>query len=68
MGYHLNRLDEPVFTAVPKPLQTEFSINYRLESCGKLSSKFKRMCSTHTVYDGNEIQALFLVSPSNWRG
>ena len=34
MGYRLNRLDEPVFMAVPKPLQTEFGIHYRLESCG----------------------------------
>ena len=33
MGYRLNRLDEPVFMAVPKPLQTEFGIHYRLESC-----------------------------------
>ena len=33
MGYRLNRLDEPVFMAVPKPMLTEFSINYRLESC-----------------------------------
>ena len=34
MGYHLNRLDEPVFMAGPKPMQTEFGINQRLESCG----------------------------------
>ena len=33
MGYRLNRLDEPVFMVVPKPLQTEFGIHYRLESC-----------------------------------
>ena len=33
MGYHLNRLDEPVFMAVPKPMLTEFGIYYRLESC-----------------------------------
>ena len=32
MGYHLNRLDEPVFIAVSKPLLTEFGIHYRLES------------------------------------
>ena len=29
MGYRLNRLDEPVFMAVPKPMLTEFGINYR---------------------------------------
>ena len=31
MGYRLNRLDEPVFMAVPKPMLTEFGIHYRLE-------------------------------------
>ena len=34
MGYCLNRLDEPVFLAVSKPLRTEFRIHHRLESCG----------------------------------
>ena len=34
MGYCLNRLDEPVFIAVSKPLLTEFGIHHRLESCG----------------------------------
>ena len=33
--YGLNRLDEPVFMAVPKPMLTEFGIHCRLESCGK---------------------------------
>ena len=33
MGYLLNRLDEPGFMAVPKPLLSEFGIHYRLESC-----------------------------------
>ena len=33
MGYRLNRLDEPVFIAVSKPLLTEFGIHLRLESC-----------------------------------
>ena len=36
MGYRLNRLDEPVFMAVPKPMLTEFGIHYRLESCVSL--------------------------------
>ena len=35
MGYRLNRLDEPVFIAVSKPLLTEFHIHHRLESCGR---------------------------------
>ena len=33
MGYRLNRLDEPVFIALSKPLLTEFGIHHRLESC-----------------------------------
>ena len=33
MGYCLNRLIEPVFMAVSKPLLTEFGIHDRLESC-----------------------------------
>ena len=33
MGYRLNRLDEPVFIAVSKAMQTEFGIHHRLESC-----------------------------------
>ena len=33
MGYRLNRLDEPVLMAVPKPTQTEFDIQHRVESC-----------------------------------
>ena len=36
MGYCLNRLDEPVLMAVPKPMQNEFGIHYRLESCGSV--------------------------------
>ena len=34
----MNRLDEPVFMAVPKPMLNEFGIHYRLESCGKVHS------------------------------
>ena len=33
VGYRLNRLDELVFMAGPKPMQTEFGIYDRLESC-----------------------------------
>ena len=36
MGYRLNRLDKSVFMAVPKPMLTEFSIHYRLESCDQI--------------------------------
>ena len=40
MGYHLNRLDEPVFMAGPKPMLTEFGIHHRLESCGLITILF----------------------------
>ena len=39
MGYCLDRLDEPVFVAVPKPMLTEFGINDGLEGCVQLSKK-----------------------------
>ena len=42
MGYCLNRLDEPVFMAVSKPLLTEFGIRNRLESCGLESCQESR--------------------------
>ena len=38
MGYRLNRLDEPVFMAGRKPMQTEFGIHHRLDSCAALFS------------------------------
>ena len=44
MGYRLNRLDEPVFMAVPKPMLTEFGIHYRLESCA-----FNSVCNKETT-------------------
>ena len=37
MGYRLNRLDEPVFIAVPKPMLTEFGIHHRLERCSYIT-------------------------------
>ena len=33
VGYRSNRLDEPVFITVPKPLLTEFCTQERFESC-----------------------------------
>ena len=38
MGYRLNRLDEPVFMAGPKPMRTEFGIHQRLESCEQVGA------------------------------
>ena len=37
MGYHLNRLDEPVFMVVPEPMLSEFGIHQRLESCAYIN-------------------------------
>ena len=53
MGYRLNRLDEPVFMAVSKPLLTEFGIHLRLESCDE-HQKEKQISSR-----------VFLRNPSN---
>ena len=44
MGYRLNRLDEPVFMAVSKPLLTEFGIHHRLESCEASMNLTLRCC------------------------
>ena len=51
MGYRLNRLDEPVFMAGPKPMRTEFGIHHRLESCAKeislkMRGKYTEMANT----------------------
>ena len=40
VGYRLNRLDEPVLMAGPKPILTEFGIHYRLEICVRLHLDF----------------------------
>ena len=44
-GYRLNRLDEPVFIAVSKPLlnEFEFGIHLRLESCGLVRVYFAKI-------------------------
>ena len=48
MGYRLNRLDEPVFMAGPKPMRTEFGIHLRLEGCeATYYSQIKVLGSTH---------------------
>ena len=47
MGYRLNRLDEPVFMAGPQPMQTEFGIHLRSESCGGVGD-LKDCVSDHT--------------------
>ena len=42
MGYHLNRLDEPIFMAGPKLMRTEVGIRHRLEICVTLLLTFTR--------------------------
>ena len=37
VGYRLNCLDEPVFVAVPMPMQTQCGTHNRLKSCVWLS-------------------------------
>ena len=61
MGYRLNRRDEPVLVAVPKPMQTEFGIHHSLESCvahhHNLATNFKQVFqlrqTTQAASDGN---------------
>ena len=43
MGYQLNRLDELVFMAGPKPMRTEFGIHHRLESCEPVGACYIRL-------------------------
>ena len=54
MGYHLNRLDEPVFMAVSKRLLTEFGIHQRLESCARFFKQSAKIeiasCGDHTFF------------------
>ena len=56
MGYRLNRLEEPVFTAVSKAMLTEFGIHYRLESCDRFSStdvpQLPSACGSRTSNEG----------------
>ena len=52
MGYRLNRLDEPVFIAVSKPLLTDFGIHRGLESCDgsiKIGTMFPKTVFQKTV-------------------
>ena len=57
MGYRLNRLDEPVFMAVSKPLLTEFGIHHRLESCDSLSHDVIRLVpSVNPVIDWSKLE------------
>ena len=72
MGYRLNRLDEPVFMAVPKPLQTEFGIHYRLESCASKMQLFISKFVTEQSAVLSELLCVFgiihfvVLSVNNW--
>ena len=56
VGYCLNRLDEPIFMALPKPILTEFGIHYRLESCVRHFDFMQ--CSCHVLFKMTQIQML----------
>ena len=58
MGFRLNRLDEPVFMAVSKPLLTEFDIHLRLESCE--SSTFYEVILVERLVAGGATKDVFL--------
>ena len=60
MGYCLNRLDEPVFIAVSKPLLTEFCIHHRLESCGLFYCW--NILATCSVFQGASFQRIECIS------
>ena len=48
----MNRLDEPVVMAVPKPMLTEFGIYYLLESCDQLI--FRQLLKSERILYGFE--------------
>ena len=50
VGYHWNRLDEPIFMSGPKPMRTGFGICQRLESCEVLLCQFSVAFSALTTY------------------
>ena len=59
MGYRLNRLDEPLFTAVSKPLLTEFGIHHTLES-------FDGLTNSKNIHWQNNPHFTALASVSWW--
>ena len=58
VGYRLNSLVEPILIAVPKPMQTEFGIHHKLESCAPLISAQHKsdqlLC--HAIHCGKQLQ------------
>ena len=66
MGYRLNSLDEPVFTALSKPLLTEFGIHHRLESCERFLMKKNEMKDvTHPTLDHDASGLVIKSQPKN---
>ena len=63
MGYRLNRLDEAIFMAGPKPMRTEFGIRQRLESCvGFMSLAF--VINWRLILLTFTVNICFLLTPS----
>ena len=58
MGYRLNRLDEPVFIEMSKPLLTEFGIHHILESCG-LSGSSVEYINMICVHEADSTATVF---------
>ena len=55
----MNRLDEPAFIAVSKPMVTEFGIHYRLESCATEQTISLAIC------EERKYGSIFLLFPLN---
>ena len=60
MGYRLNRLVEPVFMAVPKPMLTDVGIHYRLESYALLWQPVPDFLARHFVSSLGRTDKIFL--------
>ena len=60
MGYRFNRLDEAVFVTVSNPVQTEFGIHHRLESCDGLLLKQKRIHISNFISGKIEPKSYFV--------
>ena len=71
MGYRLNCLDEPIFTAVSKPLLSEFGLHHRLESCATLTLVTEAVHKTRSVLHYCFLNLTFIVAGystiSSWR-
>ena len=67
MGYRLNRLDKPVLMAGAEPMQTEFDIHHRLESCDWINlnwiqfESFKSNCNCYSTSKFSEVYVMHML-------